>query len=84
MLTRFLGEMPFGEFLAAGAHGVGFLVDLQMICVHDCQLTKVVIPIRDTATSKCDLEIKRSSSTSLSRLLIKESQLFGSQMVESL
>lgn len=39
MLAGLLGEMPFGEFLAAGDHGVGVLIELQVICPHTRQST---------------------------------------------
>lgn len=39
MLAGLLGEIPFGEFLAAGDHGVGVLVELQVMCPHNGQST---------------------------------------------
>lgn len=37
MLAGLLGEMPFGEFLAAGDHRVGVLNELQVIRPHTPQ-----------------------------------------------
>lgn len=37
MLAGLLGEMPFGEFLAAGNHGVGVLNELQVMRAHTRQ-----------------------------------------------
>lgn len=58
MLAGLLGEMPFGEFLAAGDHEVGVLIELQVICPHTLTLAgqHCQFSFRGAAASTCDLE----------------------------
>lgn len=54
MLAGLLGEMPFGEFLAAGNHGVGVLNELQVMRPHTRQpALPFHIPVRGCKHMRC-------------------------------